>query len=113
MRLKMCALVVTLAVLAAPALALAADADAGPLGKTIPPDKRESLKRATALFIITVLILLMMVIAAVILGVFLRRTKRALEEGPPAPPTELEDLWWQANLPEEDKKDKPDTSGPK
>lgn len=65
-----------------------------------PLSQRQSLKSLTALFIITFIILLLMIFAFVIFSVMLRKRLAALEKRGPAVPTELEDLWWHANLPE-------------
>ena len=66
--------------------------------------KRESLKQVTALFIITLLVLVVMFGAMVALSILMRRRRRELEQQKPEMPTELEDLWWKMNLPEDREK---------
>lgn len=73
----------------------------------LPPEKRDSLRQLTALFIITLVLLLVMVVVMVILLVVMRKRLRALERDRPQLPTELEDLWWQMGLPEDKEQKKP------
>ncbi|MCD6405971.1 MAG: hypothetical protein J7M19_09105 [Planctomycetes bacterium] len=89
------------AVAVAPGLADGQDADpaAGRPPQT-PLSQQQSLKSLMALFIITFIILLLMICAFVIFSVMLRKRLAALEKREPTGPTELEDLWWQTNLPE-------------
>lgn len=61
---------------------------------SLSPAERESLRRATALFIITLILVLVMTVVLVIFSVLLRRRFRELREAKPSLPTELEDLWW-------------------
>ena len=67
-------------------------------------ERRDSLKQATALFIITMIALIVMFGAMVALSILMRRRRQALEQQKPELPTELEDLWWKMNLPEDREK---------
>ncbi len=103
MPLLMCAVI-----LASPALALAqnADEEGRPRAPLTDYERKESLKKVTALFIITLLLLLLLVAAMVVLLIVMRHRLRALERQRPEIPTELEDLWWQMRPPEEEGGDK-------
>jgi heme/copper-type cytochrome/quinol oxidase subunit 2 len=98
---KMKWIAVAAAVVAAAACVLAQDdaAPPRPAAPLAPGPQRESLRQLTALLIITVLVLLVMLVATIVLAIILRRRVRALERKPHLP-TEMEDIWWQADTPE-------------
>jgi len=75
----------------------------GPAGApgVLTPEQRESMRQATALFLITLIIIVVMVAALVVFAFLLRRRRREAAERKPPMPTELEDLWWKMNLPED------------
>ena len=67
--------------------------------------EHESLRKATALFIITLILILVMIVVLVVFSVMLRRRFRDLREAKPSLPTELEDLWWRMKPPEDSQDD--------
>jgi len=100
----------TICVLAASFLTAASPGfaqDSAPPPGVLTPEQRESVKQLTALFLITLIVVILMVAVVVILSILLRRRMREAAERKPQMPTELEDLWWRMNLPEEREEKKP------
>ena len=91
---------VILAAICLPAFAQAPSrpaANEGPLKMS--PTQRESLKKLTALFIITLALILIMVVALVVVGITIRRRLTAVESRQSAAATQLEDIWWRMEGP--------------
>jgi len=81
--------------------------DSAPQPGVLTPEQRESVKQLTALFLITLIVVILMVAVVVVLSILLRRRMREAAERKPQMPTELEDLWWRMNLPEDREEKKP------
>lgn len=69
-----------------------AAADTSPLT----PEKKESLRKLTSLFMLTVVALIIVVVALIFFGMTFRRRMRDLERQEKRKVTELEDLWWKS-----------------
>lgn len=97
MNLTRIALIAVVIAAAGPA-ALAQEGGPADAPGVLTPEQRESMRQATALFLITLIIIVVMVAALVVFALILRRRRREAAE---RKPTELEDLWWKMNLPED------------
>lgn len=100
MNLTRIAMIAVLIAAAGPA-ALAQEGGGLNQPRVLTAEQRESMQRATALFLITLIVIVVTIAGLVVFSLLRRRRARKAAERKPPMPTELEDLWWKMNLPED------------